>query len=336
MTSTERALHVVEIGLDDGYAWTKVALPSGQVLAVASRACVGTAGITGAFDGASMVHEYETAGRRYSVGPVDAESTRFDDYPYSNLNRVIVQHALQAAELDGSVVNVVSGLPVSTFFLPDGSRRDEQIARKVGNLLQEVVPCDGRLAATIARHSVIPEALAAWYDFVIIEGGTGPEVAEERVRHPVAVIDIGGRTTDFVVVQDRAILHRSSGSLRCGMLDLTERVRGALSARFALEVISDRIVDDALKSGAVRLFGIQHDVSALVATARDELVETLRDEARRHLGRGAELEQVLFVGGGAVALAEQTSQWFPNQHVAPMPAFANARGMLKFQRYVGL
>ena len=41
-----------------------------------------------------------------------------------------------------------------------------------------------------------------------------------------------------------------------------------------------------------------------------------------------------FVGGGAVALAEQIRDWFPNQAIAEHPAFANARGMLKYLRYV--
>jgi plasmid segregation protein ParM len=52
------------------------------------------------------------------------------------------------------------------------------------------------------------------------------------------------------------------------------------------------------------------------------------------LGRGAELERILFVGGGTVALAMQIRDWFPNQVIAEHPAFANARGMLKYLRYV--
>jgi len=40
------------------------------------------------------------------------------------------------------------------------------------------------------------------------------------------------------------------------------------------------------------------------------------------------------VGGGTVALAEHIRNWFPNQAVAEHPAFANARGMLKYLRFV--
>jgi plasmid segregation protein ParM len=47
-----------------------------------------------------------------------------------------------------------------------------------------------------------------------------------------------------------------------------------------------------------------------------------------------ELDRVLFVGGGTVALAENIANWFPHQEIAEHPAFANARGMLKYLRYV--
>ena len=63
-----------------------------------------------------------------------------------------------------------------------------------------------------------------------------------------------------------------------------------------------------------------------VRDARRQLVERLHAETQRQLGRGAELERILFVGGGAVALADDIGDWFPNQAIAPHPAFARWRG----------
>ncbi|PLY15868.1 MAG: plasmid stability protein StbA, partial [Sedimenticola sp.] len=51
-------------------------------------------------------------------------------------------------------------------------------------------------------------------------------------------------------------------------------------------------------------------------------------------GLGIELDSVLFVGGGTVALSKHIANWFPHQAIAEHPAFANARGMLKYLRYV--
>ena len=202
------------------------------------------------------------------------------------------------------------------------------------SLKQPVCPIDGRPPAGISFHEVIPEALAAWYDLVIVEGDGETRIEQSRVDAPIAVVDIGGRTTDFVVVADQAVRHESSGSLRCGLLNVKRMVGEAIRRRFDLENVRERTVDDAVQHGRVRLFGQSHDIAAIVQTAEQQVVERLHVEAQRQLGRGAELDRVLFVGGGAVVLASHIRNWFPNQSIAEHAAFANARGMLKYLRYV--
>jgi plasmid segregation protein ParM len=130
------------------------------------------------------------------------------------------------------------------------------------------------------------------------------------------------------------VRHDNSGSLRCGLLDLKRLVAESVRSRFDLEEISERLMEDAVTSGSVRLYGKTNDVTEVVREARRQIVERLHAETQRLLGRGAELERILFVGGGTMALAEDIRDWFPNQAIAPHPAFANARGMLKYLRYV--
>jgi plasmid segregation protein ParM len=324
----------VSIGLDDGFAVTKIALPNGRLFAVPSRARVGRSAVTWLDDSVAMFAQYETDATVYSVGEVDAAPTQFDGYVTSGLNRAIVQHALQAAGLAGCAVHAISGLPVSGFYAADGTQRIDAIDAKRDSLQQPVRCLSGALPAEIAFHQVIPEALAAWYDYVIDDSHGEPHLDTGRAARPVAIVDIGGRTTDYVVVMDRGIVHRTSGSLRAGLLDVKLQVGNALQTRFALETLDDRVLHQALERGVVRLSGIEHDISALVDGTKRELVETLHAETRRRLGSGVELDQILFVGGGAVVLADLIGQWFSNQVLAPLPAFANARGMLKYLRYV--
>lgn len=331
---SEQPMQPVSIGLDDGYAYTKLALPDGRLIAIPSRARLGRANVTWIDNAEQRIFEYETEDQSFAVGEVEAEPTCFDAYPFSGLNRAIVQHGLQKAGLGGHSVHVVSGLPVGSFYLKDGSRREETLTKKRDSLKRTVRPIDGRLPAAIAFHEVIPEALAAWYDHVITESDNGVQLESERLHAPVAVVDIGGRTTDYVVVANQAVLHGSSGSLRCGLLDVKREVAEGIRGRFDMEVVSDRSVEEAVQRGSVRLFGKDHDVSDLVNTAQRQIVERLHAETQRQLGRGAELERILFVGGGTVAFAAQIRDWFPNQAVADHPAFANARGMLKYLRYV--
>ncbi len=231
-------------------------------------------------------------------------------------------------------MHAVSGLPVSTFYRKSGEHRQESITRKRDSLKQAVRPLSDALPSGIAFHEVIPEALAAWYDYVIVEQDDGVTLDADRVSVPVAIVDIGGRTTDYVVVKDQGILHASSGSLQCGMLNVKQHVTNGIQERFDMETLSEQLVSQAVEKKVVRLQGKDHDVAALVEAGKREVVEQLHAETRRQLGLGVELDRVLFVGGGTVALAEHIANWFPHQAIAEHPAFANARGMLKYLRYV--
>ena len=329
-----QTVSAIQVGIDDGYAYTKLALPDGRLLATPSRAQIGRSKVSWINQAERRIFEYQTDGSTYSVGDVDAASTRFEGYACSGLNRAIVQHAMQQAGLEGCDIEAVSGLPVSAFYRSSGDRRGGAIAEKRHNLLQAVQPRGEALPADIVFHQVIPEALAAWYDYVIVEKNGEARLDQTRVSVPIAVVDIGGRTTDTVVVRDQGILHQSSGSYRFGLLNVKQALAEALQARFDLEVVGDRLLTHAVQHKVVRLYGRDHDISAEVAAAKHELVERLYAETRRQLGRAIELDKVLFVGGGAVALADHITDWFPNQLITEQPAFANARGMLKYLQNV--
>ncbi len=333
MTESE-SINPIPVGIDDGYAYTKIALPDGRLHAIPSRARIGQSGVTWIHQAQQRVFEYETGDTIYSAGEVDGAPTQFEDYPLSGLNRVIVQHALQDIGLSGRNVHAVSGLPVSSFYRNNGKQRNETINKKQESLKQAVRPLSDRLSVGISFHEVIPEALAAWYDYVIVEQGDGITLDADRLSVPVAIVDIGGRTTDYVVVKDQGIIHGSSGSLQCGMLDVKQHVVDGIQERFDLETLDEQIVAQAVENKVVRLQGKDHDVAALVDDAKREIVEQIHAETRRQLGQGIELDRVLFVGGGTVALSEHIANWFPHQAIAEHPAFANARGMLKYLRYV--
>jgi len=324
----------IDLGIDDGYACTKLALPDGHLLVIPSTARAGRSNVSWMPRAKQLIFEYETDGNVYSVGDIDAAPTRYDEYAFSGLNRVVVQHALQCADLEGVDVRAVSGLPVSAFYHRSGVRRADGIQRKRDSLKLHVRPASGAVSADIVEHDVIPEALAAWYDHVIQENNGAAALDPDQVARSIAVIDIGGRTTDTVVVLDQGIVHASSRSVELGLLDVQRSLGDRLEERFDLKRLEHRQLRRVMDTRSIRVFGRDYDVTAEIEAAKRELVERLRAEIHRQLGRGADLDCVLFVGGGALALRELISDWFPNQKTAHKPAFANARGMLKYRRYV--
>ena len=73
------------IGLDDGHAYTKVALTDGRLVAIPSRARVGRANVTWLDTAERRIGEYETEATLYAVGEVEGEPTHFEGYPFSGL-----------------------------------------------------------------------------------------------------------------------------------------------------------------------------------------------------------------------------------------------------------
>ncbi len=322
------------VGIDDGYACTKVAL-DGRLISVPSTGRYGRAKVSWLPNARQLIFEYKTDDTVYSIGEVSAEPTRYDGYATSALNRAIVQHALQCADLEGEDVIVATGMPVSAFFDKTGQRRDTDIERKKDNLLEPVKPLGAAMPVNIVNHEVIPEALAAWYDHVVLPNGDGTATLDIlQAAAPIAVVDIGGRTTDTVVVRDRGIIHRSSGSYTLGVLDAVDAFTEAIESRFSISFPDKGMIARAFETGSVPIYGRMYDVSEEVNEAKRELEGRLHAHVRGQLGSGAELHQVLLVGGGTLALRDQVDGWFPNQVVAKEPAFANARGMLKYLAFV--
>ena len=60
--SDSNTMTPIQVGLDDGYAFTKVALPDGQLIAIPSRARIGKSGVTLIHEGQHRIFEYETEG----------------------------------------------------------------------------------------------------------------------------------------------------------------------------------------------------------------------------------------------------------------------------------
>ena len=52
----------IPVGIDDGYAFTKIALPDGRLIVIPSRARVGHAGVTWIHPNQQRIFEYETEG----------------------------------------------------------------------------------------------------------------------------------------------------------------------------------------------------------------------------------------------------------------------------------
>ena len=200
------------VAVDDGYAQTKLygEGADGNPVRFCMRSSVrpGRYGL-GSISGTGSVGLYDTEDGPFTVSEdVEAEDTKFDGFHLSTMNRVLVNHALVGGGYAGQDVDIVTGLPVADFFL-NGFKDEEKVGRKRDNLMKPVSRTDEDGVAKIVSVQVGCQAVAAWVDYALDDDLN----EREGIDGAVAIVDIGGRTTDIATVIGCHTLTPCKGSL---------------------------------------------------------------------------------------------------------------------------
>lgn len=328
---------LIYVVVDDGFRQIKtLSSTDGYTDAFASVARTGfTLSTMGRSQDDAGLGGYETNGLQFTVDPdLDGEDTRFDDYALSDINRVLVNHALHRAGLSGKRIILGTGLPFQIYFNEDNTVNQKLLERKVENLSVEVQPLNGSPAPIIVRQRVFAQGLAACIDYVTDEKGNYRSDFDRRA--PIAVVDIGGRTTDSVVLLGGdKVDHSVSGTGNIGISNVYDRIGADLRNEFGVSSIRLVTIENAVRTGRIRFRGKEHDISEVIRNAVREVGPQIMREVQRRIGDAAEMSAVLLVGGGATLMADAMREYYPHCVVPEHPEFANARGMLKFIQFVG-
>lgn len=325
------------VGVDDGYAETKIVLPSGRQFRMPSRARAGEhQNIILQGQQAATSFTYNTPDGPYVVGSItEADATAFDAYPTSPMNRVIVAHALRQAGVSGNErVSIATGLPVRRYYRRQKPAEELIQAKKQNLLKNDVESMDGVPLAQVVAHEVVAEGVAAWIDYVMVRTPEGElDIHHERARQRVGVIDIGGRTTDIAVVYDWEMDAARSSTIDIGMIAIRDAVKGSVEDQYDARLTDGQVID-GIEHGYIRLWGKRVEIADHIARAQQSVVARIKAEALRCLGSASDLDQVIFVGGTVMALGSSVDGWFPQQTVGADPAFANARGLQKCAEFL--
>lgn len=291
---------------------------------------------------------YETQGRRFTVAGsqnlLQALDTRVNGYPLSDLNRALVAHSLAACELADTPVFLITGLPVDQYY-KNGAPNQELIGKKIESLALPVSRIGkGPTLATIGGQSVVSEATAAFYDALIQHDGHYDADIEALItRRPVAVMDLGGKTTDLVVVAENvsSVYKDQSGTKDIGVLQLLDQVAEQIKSEYGLnENPPLPYVEEACRTNKYELFGEYVDVSHIVVAACEAYLDRVKNFFVSKLRDGSTVGAVIFVGGGTALLQSALGDeafsaiYKGKRYIANDPEYANARGMWKFGTFV--
>lgn len=338
----------MRIAIDIGYGYTKVVAEDGQRAvfpSVVAPVPPGTGALAEAFAGSATRDYCVTTwprGRRdearellvgeaalASRGAMRAWEAEAADNP--NLH-VLAAVALALAGDDGPA-EVAAGLPLGVY----AAQRDSLKEALAG--LDAVVMFDGdpdeTRRAAVGSVFVFPQAAGAYYAACLTREGQVRDPA--LVRMPVGVIDVGYRTTDYLVMQrgpgGLAPRDDLSGSLEAGINHAVQDVRAAAEAAAGhpVDVVQ---VERALAWGDGRLYarGREIDLRRPHAEALKLLAERIASKVKLAWGDDADhLGAVLIAGGGGEALFPHLAAMLPAARLVPDALWANAEGYLAAQ-----
>ncbi len=329
------------VAIDDGYAQIKLwgMRPDGtgtQRRLIRSSIKSGKHGLVGMGAGEGGIGAYKVEeGETFTVSDhVDGETTQYDGFHTSPLNRVLITHALHEGGYGGRDVELMVGLPVKGYYKVSNDVDVAKIDAKKANLVKGVrrVSSDAP-PARLAAIDVGCQAVSAWVDHML-DDDLKPK---GEMKGNVAIVDVGGRTTDIaMIVNDsgRPTINMSqSTTVNVGVLDVYNAFIEGVQAKH--EVESDGFTlamqDAAVRERSLMLFGSPTDVGDVVDDAIAQVEGKIQRIIEGKLRGGAALRSIVFVGGGS-ALLKRLAEPFRNGHMAPDPEFANARGLYKYRQ----
>tara|TARA_R110000737_G_C14522201_1_gene475638 strand:+ start:119 stop:1150 length:1032 start_codon:yes stop_codon:yes gene_type:complete len=328
--------NLIAVGADDGFFNTKVYLGEGNQIIIPSRARLGAAKrISLMGDNDSVITSYKTNDMVYTVGASESEQIVHDEYPMSDLNRVIVHHALRQAGLGGKDVAMFTGLPLKKYYTTSSQSKNEKlIARKEANFNQQIFVNDqpNEFTANIKLHKVGPEAASLLYDYVIeeVKNKDGFIEHQDRIKHQIAVIDIGGRTTDICIIDQGDVALDTVETINAGMHNIYDALKDYARDELSLDRVPDSIIDRMFTNGVLKVGARDRDVSDIITNSKAMVASNIIQAVNNKIGSKAKmLDAVLFIGGGSEVLAQQLMNSYDNEFTVKDPVMANARSFYK-------
>lgn len=323
------------VGLDLGYGYVKVTADGRNTYAFPS--VVGTGRrreLTGLFGGGRGMDEMavEIEGRVHYVGDLavaesyDASRPLARDKTRHDATRILVAAAMLLLPpwSDEEGVRLYTGLPLEYV-----REQREELAAVLRSMRLDVRGISGPFAGVIRRVQfrdvrVFPQAIGAMYAALIDERGRPRYPELSGLDDPIALVDIGYRTTDFAVIQVHPrlrVLEELSGTIAVGAHTLYNLVRANYPE------IPERDVEQAVRRGEIWIGGRLLDLRREVAESKAAVARTIVDELQHRWSERVRRFRTVFLAGGGAQLFEHGLRGLhPDVRMIEHAQAANAAG----------
>jgi plasmid segregation protein ParM len=186
----------------------------------------------------------------------------------------------------------------------------------------------------IRKVRIVPHPLGTFA--TLIMNAKGYLRASPYRKSKVALVDIGFRTTDVMVMTTMRFSNRGSATIDLGIADGIEAIAAKLCQTTPALPDLRRLLN-AIRRGFIRVEDQEYNLQALRETTYRWLAAAMADRINALLREDWDVESVLLTGGGAADLAEDLAP-LVNGEVTLIehhqdPRLSNADGQLRLARH---
>jgi len=220
--------------------------------------------------------------------------------------------------------NLVTGLPVDEYkhykeYLESKLRTEHNI---------ELIGGESRISKsiTIDRCKIIPQLIGTVFNELLTD--SGEVINKEYVSSTIGVVDIGFRTTDFIVTDKLEFIDKLSYISNIGLNTAYKHISRQLKDQFNVDKPIYQL-DDIIRVGAIDINGQQYDVSELREKAFSLAAKQIVSDINSFWHQLWEYNKILITGGGGVALFKYIRDHIDNVCLVEDGQFSNVNGYLK-------
>lgn len=327
---------MIEIAIDLGYGYTKAVSRYGPKVLFPSVVGRGFERFSDQPLAREAKPQYEVriGEQRYFVGELAQRECwdavrAFDEDRARHFSTPILLATAAALTAGEARISVSTGVPLELY------KSQKEDFKKAISSFDEYVEVTGfapKRRLTFEEVRVYPEACGAFYSYILNgngePSGEGARLLEEGGL--VGVVDIGYKTTDFVLMDLSRLqpIKPMSGTLNVGVSDLYRDVQIALQEETG-DVLDNLKVEEAVNRGTMWLRGKAYDVGRHLSAAKSVLSRTITDRLQSAWRDQTKyIRTVLLAGGGAAFLQDTLRLEDTSLCVLPEAQFANALGFL--------
>jgi plasmid segregation protein ParM len=231
-------------------------------------------------------------------------------------------------------INVVSGLPIG-YFKQNHERFNELLT---GHHTITYHSHDGRetnKALYINKVRMLPQPMGSILNLLMDDNGTifDKDLASQKV----GVVDIGFRTTDFIILDRLRYINRGSRTIDAGISKGFSVIANKLREKAGVSVELYRLYR-AAETGSIKMRGHGFAFSKIRDQVYSQLAGTIANEIDRLWADDWDIDTIILSGGGCRELAQYLEPLIVG-NVIPVdlsrdPRLNNVLGYMKYGRYV--